>query len=86
MNEKVRAKRQTVIQKAVTGDLVVALHRGSDHDAAGIAAIEQVTDEMTAEDIQARWKDQGIVDGTGPNFVQIWECRPGSYYRRRTGR
>jgi len=74
-------KRQSVFDKAVTGDLVIA----RDLEDVSIVAIEMVRDGVTAEEIVERWKDLGIVGRTKPH-VSVWEMRPGFYYRRRDSR
>jgi hypothetical protein len=80
-------KRQSMVDKAQPGDLLIALVGGKTDPALGnqrIAAIEQVTEGGTAAEVVARWKDQGVIDGLGS--VEVWEARPGMYYRKRTGR
>lgn len=71
-------KRQSQLDKAVAGDLVIAV------DGDAVSAIEQVTADSTAPEIATRWKDQGIV-GVGTS-IEVWEARPGMYYRKRKGR
>lgn len=73
-------KRVTLLERAVVGDLVVAYGSDADH----VLAIEQVSDETSADEIVERWKDQGVT-GSKPK-VEVWECRPGGYYRRRSTR
>jgi len=62
-------KRQTKIEKAIAGDLVIAYDRNAEDGPSAVVAIELVT-------IIERWKDQGICDRTGPH-----EARPGDYFR-----
>lgn len=71
-------KRVTLLERAIVGDLCVAYGADMDH----VLAIEQVSDSTTAEEIVSRWKDQGVT-GKKPR-VEVWECRPGGYYRRRS--
>lgn len=76
-----RRKRQTVFDKAVVGDLVVATPPEPDN---GILAIEQVLDGVSAADIKQRWLDQGVIPKDG--IVEVWECKAGGYYRKRSSR
>lgn len=77
---KPKRTRQTVLQKAVVGDLVVALSPGSNL----IAAIEAVDEEKDAEAIVDRWKDQGVTEKY--STIEVWEFRVGGYYRKRSSK
>jgi hypothetical protein len=77
-----KKKRQSLLDKAVVGDLVVGFIIDSDERIGGIATIEQVLDGISAADIVQRWKDQRVV-GEARTQVEVWECRPGGHYRRK---
>lgn len=77
-------RRRTQVAKAEIGDLVIAYDTNAE-GAATVVAIEQVTEMRDATEIVERWKDQGIVDRTHAP-VEVWEARPGMYYRKRSGR
>ena len=70
-----RRKRRNVVDEAIVGDLVVAL------DAGVVTAIEEVTEEVTAQNILDRWRDQGLVDKQ--TLTEVWESMPSFYFRRR---
>jgi hypothetical protein len=86
VNEEVKGKRRKLVEKAVVGDLVVAIIGGSKDPAVDwqIRSIEQVSEHTDAAEIVQRWKDLGIIDGLGR--YEIWEGRAGGYFRKRTGR
>jgi hypothetical protein len=60
---------------SAVGDLVVAV------DGARISAIEEVTEERSAEDIVGRWRDQQVIGSD--DDVEVWEAMPTFYFRRR---
>lgn len=82
-----RRSPRTLLDQAVYGDLVIAYNSDllNEDLPTTVKAIEQVREHGTAEEIVERWRDLGII---GPKEKpQVWECRPGGYYRlRKSGR
>jgi hypothetical protein len=76
---KLQRTRVSLLARGVSGDLVIAYGEDADH----VLAIEQIA-EHDAASIVERWRDLGIV-GKKPK-VEVWELRPGNYFRRRTSR
>lgn len=75
--------RTTILARALVGDLVIGLRDEAAGKGGMINVIEAVTDQLSADEIATRWKDQGLELAGG---IEVWELRPGSYYRRRTSR
>ncbi len=73
--EPKKPRRRSLLEQAVVGDLVVGVSDGV------LVAIEQVLDGVEATEVKQRWEDQGV--GGPATKVEVWEARPGGYYRRR---
>jgi hypothetical protein len=76
-----KVKRRSLLAQAVIGDLVIALNAEPDDPKQVIAAIQQVSDATSAEEIVEEWRDLSIIGAK--DKPEVWERRPGGYYRRR---
>jgi hypothetical protein len=62
---------------AQVGDLILGFYG----DRSGVAAIEEVADDKSADEIVTRWRDQLV--GGGGLHVEIWEAKAGFHFTRR---